>query len=605
MSWIEDRIRSAALFALGATLPFLGLLSAGLLGAFLLIAPWPGLGFLAWPAGAFLLANAAYGAWLSVKSFPRPPGRVLGPGEAPALEERLEAARGAWKGPRAPRLILAPDAWSVELTGVPVAGMFGWSRFHWYIGIYPLLALSLRELDAVAEWEAVFWSDYQGWLNLQVKRLASYWYRVHLHIETASRNGALGWPAWCTAFLRPYAKWVVAAFQPFLAREFIRSDRAVADKHGTPTLARALCRLAILQPLVARRVFAHWDACLDSGAPLPADPYRQVGEVLAVCPEGAEGMLELALDGLLKEAPPLLRLRLDYLQARVQVPVPPAGHAYARLLEGTPLASEVEGQWKGRMLARAENAALGREQDARRFRELSGALEGIFPDHPDALEYLTLAYEHAPWPRFDLELGMYRAANRDCVAASFLSVRRALDRVRDSAAVFEARELIHRDPSLAPACHEILAHHLRARGDQRNADKEWDRALRAAALVEKVQRERMGASLLDALESHHCSPSVLQEIQRLCLSDARVAEAHLVRKKLAFHAERPVLLLVVRWRGSWWDPFGRKRLAFQRELQSACPFPPEATGFIQVTGRASLWRFEGKLRRLNGLIFRR
>ena len=603
MSWLEDRIRSAALFTLGATLPFLGLLLLGLVGALLLVIPASGLGLLAWPAAAFLLANALYGLRLALKSFPRPPGRVLKPGEAPALDERLEAAREAWQGPRSPQVILAPDAWSVELTGVPMAGMFGWSRYHWYVGIYPLLALSLRELDAVAEWEAVFWSDYQGWLNLQVKRLATYWYRVHLHIETSMRHGPL--TRWCTAFLRPYTRWVVANVQPFLAREFIRTDRAIADKHGTPTLVRALCRLAILQPLVARRVFPHWDACLDTGVPLPEDLYLQLGEALAACPEGAEGMLELALDGLQKEAPPLLRLRLDYLQAKAQVPMPPAGHAYRWLLEGTKVAGEVEGSWKVRMLACAEEAARGWVEDARRYRELAGALEGTFPDHPDALEYLKLAYEHAPWPRFDAALGMYRAANRNCAEAAFLSIRRALDRGRDSAAVFEARELIHRDPALAPACHELLAYHLRARGDQKNADKEWDRALRAAALVEKVQRERMGVSLLDSLESHHCSPSVLQEIQRVCLSDTRVAEAHLVRKKLLFHPERPVLLLVVRWKGSWWDPFGRKRLAFQRELQDACPFPPEATGFIKVAGRASLWRFEGKLRRLNGLIFRR
>jgi len=81
-----------------------------------------------------------------------------------------------------------------QLTGVPVAGVFGWSRFHWYIGIYPLLALSLREFEAVAGWEAVFWSDYQGWLNLQAKRLASYWYRVHLHLEAKSLNLELQMP---------------------------------------------------------------------------------------------------------------------------------------------------------------------------------------------------------------------------------------------------------------------------------------------------------------------------------------------------------------------------------------------------------------------------
>ncbi|GEM_PF-5357223 len=602
MGWLEDRIRSAALFTLGATLPFLALLGLGLLGALLLLLPLRGLAVLAWPAGAFLLANAVHGLLLAFRSFSRPPGRVLKPGEAPALEERLEAAREAWQGPRAPQVILAPDAWSVELTGVPMGGLFGWSRYHWYVGIYPLLALSLRELDAVAEWEVVFWSDYQGWLNLQVKRLATYWYRIHLLVETSRGGGAR---RWCAAFLRPYTRWVVGAFQPFLAREFIRTDRAIAERHGTPTLVRALCRLAILQPLVARRGFAHWDARLDAGLPLPEDLHRHLGEVLAACPEGAEGMLELALDGLQKEAPPLLRLRLDYLQAKARVPMPPAAHAFRSLLEGTPVAREVEGAWKARIHACAEEAARGWAADAARYRELTEAMEGVFPDHPDALDYLRLAYEHAPMPRFDAALGMYRAAHGTCIEAAFLSIRRALDRGRDSAAVFEARELIHRDPALAPACHELLAHHLRARGDHANADKEGDRALRAAALVEKVQRERMGATLLDALESHHCSPSALQEIQRVCLSDDRVAEAHLVRKKVLFHAERPVLLLVVRWKGAWWDPFGRKRQAFQRELQDVCRFPPEATGFIQVAGRASLWRFEGKLRRLNGLIFRR
>ncbi|BDU73305.1 hypothetical protein [Mesoterricola silvestris] len=605
MHWLEDRIRSAARFSLGAILPFLGLVFLGLLGALLLRVRDPGLGVLAWPAGLFLLGNALYGLGLGVKSFPRPPGRILAPGEAPALEERLEAAREAWEGPRGAQVILAPDAWSVELTGVPMAGLFGWSRYHWYVGIYPLLALSPRELDAAIEWEEVFWSDYQGWLNLQVKRLATYWYRVHVHVEARLGERPLGWPRWCTAFLRPYTRQVVAGFQPFLAREFLRADRTIAEKHGVPTLVRALCRLAILQPLVVRRVFHPWDACLDSGLPLPEDLHRRLGAALAETPEGAEGILELALDGLLKEAPPLLRLRLECLEAEPRVPLPPSAHAYGRLLEDTEVAREVEGQWRARLQSSAAAAALGRLVEATRYQDLTGPMEGTFPDHPGALDYLKLAYDHAPWSRFDALLGMYRSANPDCVEACFLAVRRCLDRGRDSAAVFQARELIHRDPALAPACHELLAHHLGARGDVLNAHKEWDRARRAAALVEKVQGERRGVSLLDALESHHCNPAVLQEIQRMCLGEDRVAEAHLVRKKLNFHPDRPVLLLVVRWRGAWWDPLGRKRLAFQRQLQEACPFPSGATGFIQVADRASLWRFQGKLRRLNGLIFRR
>jgi len=336
MTWLEDRLRSAALFTLGATLPFLGLTLLALLGLALLVAPPSFLGVLLWPLGLFFLANALHGFSIAFKTFPKPPGRRLKPGEAPALEERLAAAQASWKGPRAPEVLLAPDAWSVELTGVPVAGLFGWSRFHWYIGIFPLLALSRRELDAVLGWETVFWSDFHGWLNLQAKRLAAYWYRVHLQLEARSREPLGVWRGGSTLFLRPYAQWVVMAFQPFLAREFVRTDRAIAERHGSPTLVRALCRMATLQPFVARRVFTHWGACIESGEPLPEDLYAQVAKALGQFPEGLEGMMDLALDGLGREVPPLLRLRLEYLEAQPQVPLPPASPAFRELLADTP-----------------------------------------------------------------------------------------------------------------------------------------------------------------------------------------------------------------------------------------------------------------------------
>ena len=607
MSWLEDRIRTAVLFTLGANLPFLGLALLGLLGAYLILRPVPFLGPVLAAGGFFLLTNSVYGFYLALKSFHRPPGRCLRPGEAPVLEERLAAAQAAWKGPRAPQVILAPDAWSLELTGVPVAGMFGWSRFHWYLGIYPMLALSQREFEAIVGWETVFWSDYQGWFNLQAKRLAAYWYRIHLHIENTARghHGLLTWQSWCVAFLRPYARWAVMAFQPFLAREFVRTDRAIVEKHGAPTLVRALCRLAILQPLVTRRVFTRWDACIETGRPLPEDLYQDLGGMVGQFPEDLDGMMQLALDGLQREAPPLLRLRLEYLEAQAKVPLPPAEPAFRALLGGTAVLDEIHGLWKARLQDNATETSLNKVNERRRFRELSASLLGRFPDHPDAVEYLALAFDHASWDEFDLLLGMFKAAHPGCAQAAFLSIRRSLQRGRDGSAVLEARELLRTNPLLAPACHEVLAHHLRGRGDQKNADKECDRALRASAVVERAERERMGASLLDPLEGHGYGPNDLQPIQRICLADDRVREAFLVRKKVNFHAERPVLLLVVRWGGSWWDPLGRKRQVLQRELQEACPFPSEATGFIQVPDRTSLWRFGTKLRGLGGLIYRR
>ena len=611
MGWIEDRLRSAALFNLAAILPFLALLAMGLLGlAGMLLASLalgPVLGALPALAGFFLLTNCVYGFHLAFKSFPGPHGRPLRPGEAPVLEERLAAARAEWKGPRAPKVILAPDAWSVELTGVPALGLFGWSRYHWYVGIYPLLGLSVREFAALAAWEVVFWSDLQGWLNLQVKRLASYWYRVHLQLEAMSRDrqGPFGWYGWYAAFSRPYAAFVVRAFQPFLAREFLRADRAVADKHGTPTLVRALCRLAILEPLVTRRVFPRWEAFLEGRGPLPEDLYQDLADSLGTCPETAEGMLALALDGLQREAPPLLRLRLDYLGAQAQVPVPPDHPAFRQLLAGTEVIQEIHGHWQGRIQDLVQAVQRQSQLDRQRFRQLSARMPGSFPDHPDSAEFLQLAFQHASGTEFDILLGAFRQAHPGRADGAFLAIRRALQRGKDFTAVLEAKELLGRDPRLAPACHEMIAQHLQGRGDQKNADKEWDRALRAAALVAKAQQERASAALTDDLEAHGCDLRTLDPIRRRLLQEARVQEAHLLRKKVQLQPERPVLLLVVRWRGPLWDPLGRKRLAFQRELQRDCPFPEDATGFVQVAGRTAFWRFGARLRALESLIFAR
>ena len=97
MNWLRDRAHSASMFALGALLPLAGLACLTLLGALLATRPLPWTGPLALVPAAFLLGNATYGFHLALKSFSRPPGRRLTPGEAPALQELLASAQAAWR----------------------------------------------------------------------------------------------------------------------------------------------------------------------------------------------------------------------------------------------------------------------------------------------------------------------------------------------------------------------------------------------------------------------------------------------------------------------------------------------------------------------------
>ncbi len=603
MSWIEDRFRSALLFTLGALAPLAGMALLLGVGSALLVRIPGWLRLIAWPVGVSFLVLGSTALAACVATFRRPPGRGITEEEAPGLFAVLAQARQAWQGPRQPRVLLAPDAYTAELTGVPAGGIFGWCRYHWHVGVFPMLALSLREFQALVAWETIFWSDLNGWLNLQIKRLASFWYRV-LRRET-DRAQAGGWQPWAFVVVRWFSRRALLAFQPFLAQSFVQADRTVADAHGAATWGRALCRLAILQPLVKRRVFDRWDLRLETGEGLPEDLHLDALERLRRLPEGAGRLLELALDGYQRESPPLLRLRLQVLGVEPQAPLPPASPAFLELLAGTALAQEVEAAWRARI---AEALALQEQERAAaadRFAARTAHLRGTFPDHPDAPAYLCEAFDHAPWHEFDHLLGMYRASRPLDGLGPFLAARRALQRGRDHHAAVEAEEVLRLDPLLAPACHELLAHQLRKRGDEDGADREADRGLRAALLVERIRREREGASLGDPLEPHPFAPPELREILRVCQADPRVGEAHLVCKAVYYATERPVLLLVVRMRGAWLDPLGRRRRAFQCHLQAVCPFPPEATGFVQVVGWADFLRFEGKLRKAEGLIFRR
>ncbi|HLO66549.1 MAG TPA: hypothetical protein VK188_05990 [Holophaga sp.] len=605
MTWIEDRFRCAALFALGALLPALAV--AGLLLAAWTLAAWTQ----GWaraalvPAILFLALNGAALLWTLAGSFHRPPGRTLREGEAPVLEDLLEEEAASWKAPRRVRIILAPDLFSVELTGVPAGGWCGWTRYHWHVGIFPLLALSLAELRAVVAWEVVFWSDYQGWLNLQVKRLATFWYRVLLRESERQGDGAWHIRRWTFLAAYRFARFAVTAFQPFLAREFVKADQAVAEAHGAPVLARALCRMALVQPLVHRKVFARWDLALERGLDLPADLHGDAARALARLPEDAADLLELAMNGFQRESPPLLRLRLEYLRAVPSAPLAPAAPAYRALLEGTAVEREIQDRWRERISAALAEAAERHEAGAAAWRLADPGLRAAFPDHPGAAEHLELAFHHAPWEEFDHLLAMYRASRPLDPLGPFLAARRALQRGREHHAVMEAGDLLRLDPLQAAACHELLARHLRARGDEAPADREEDFALRARAVADRARRERQGASLGDVLEPHPFAPPELRELLRVCHSDPRIGEVHLVRKSVSIAADRPVLLLVVRMRGAWMDPFGLRRRELQRHLERICPFPSEATGFVQVVGWASLLRFESKLRRAEGLIYRR
>jgi len=592
----------AGLFALGALLPLGVLILLVVLGAWGLAAAvrWrTGTGGLLALLG---LGNGLVGLALAFRSFPPPKGRTLGPEEAPLLEAYLQEQSQSWAGPKAGGVILDPDAWGVDLVGVPTLGLLGWTRFRWFLGIYPLLALSARELDTLVSWEVVWWSDQQGWLNLQVKRLVAYWQRLDGALGPGRQFKFLGQDLGALIFIRAYARWMARRTDTFLARECLWNDAVVAKQHGTATFGRALCRMAILKALVDRRVFPAWEDRLLAGEVLPEDLYAQMAQALGRWPESSAGLLELALDGLNAQAPPLLRLRLEQLEAHPVPPMPPGEPALNRLLGGTDLLHRLEAGFlarlHGHVLAGLQTKAL----KELRYAELALTVAGAFPEHPRAGEYLDLAVDRAPVATLAPLLEAFARLQPGAAQALLLPLRWHLRRGQYVEAEAQARRTMADNPFLAPLCHTLLGDHLKAQGDQTGAERQWNLARRAEAQVERARHERHSASLGDPLEPHGCAAGQLEPMVNYLRSLPGVGEAYLVGKRVALHPDHPVLLLVVRQRGAWWDVLGRRRVAFQDRIARECPFPLRATGFVLVAQPVLLWRHKGLLRRMAALI---
>jgi hypothetical protein len=553
-------------------------------------------------AGAVLFAQGCGVLLAAFKSWPAPKGRRLTTEEAPELEAWLQACGYAWRGPALNTVQLDAHGWGADLLGVPTLGLLGWNRYHWVLSIYPLLALSARELEAVVGWELVWWSGQQSWLNLQVKRLVVYWQLLHSHL------GAPG-PRWQRLLrpwlLRPYARWMVGRLEPFLVRECLWTDLIIAEQHGTSTYGRALCRLAILRPLLDRRVYPELQAQVQAGEPLPEHLFGYLAEALGRCSDEAEGLLELALDGLVPEAPPLLRARLKHLGADARVPMPPAAPALRRLLDGTTLLATHQAALRARVQANLDLAGLRQRQRDLRFKELTPLMTGWFPHHPHAVEFLNLAVDRLPAEAsWDL-LAVFREAHPRHPDGQLMMVQHTLRRGQLGEAETQVQELVTHNPFLAPACHGILAAHHRERGDWPGAGREWTLMRRAEAMQERARRERNSASLGDALEPHGCLGAQLQPMLSYLEARRDLGEAFLVRKRVAVHPDHPVLLLVVRPLRAWWDPRGRKRDAIQARLERECPFPGRATGHVLVARPGFLWRYRGLLASLDALILKR
>lgn len=566
---------AAALLAAGAIVPLPGnlLLLAG--GAAL---------------GVYGLCQLAY--ILQVEVTPRQ-GRVLGPGEAPALAAALaELGRQMQCRPfDEVRLTLDVNAGVAEL---PRLGLLGWPRTVLEVGVPLARAISPDELRAVLAHECVHRSARHG-------RTAG---RLYLINQTwANLMQQLQRPA--TGRLDRLGRWALGKFLGWYwprlhARTFVlarmheyQADRHAAEVTSPAVVVGALWRLECLSPWLGDQFWGElWQSTRDCPEP-PADVLRLLADACRQGPAPADAArcVERGLSRATAEdsTHPAFIDRVRPLGwtnddvRRLGFPPPPPVSAAEHFL-GDQLAElerTLSEQWRQSILASWHDRHRRACAEARRA------------------ESAPAADVHLLWE----------------------TARTTADRHGLAPAVPFLRQVLEHDPNHGGAC-VLLGQHLTSQGDPEGerllsavvarGDENWlsracaalEQCYRSHGRMEEVrqtralldrheadlraaQRERATVTRRDRFIAHELSIETLAALHCRLASLSDLGTAWLARKDLTYFPHRALFVLVVRSAGArWWRGTRDRDQALVRQLTGKLQLP----GQVLVVGRHGPFR---------------
>jgi hypothetical protein len=156
-------------------------------------------------------------------------------------------------------------------------------------------------------------------------------------------------------------------------------------------------------------------------------------------------------------------------------------------------------------------------------------------------------------------LAQFRAVHADApenaVACYGLGAR--LLRSDDDGGVALIEQAMQRDEEALLPGADLLRHYFARRGRDELARQWHERWLQRAQVVQAAQAERSELFQNEVFEPHGLDDAQVAELRARLRAIPDLGKAHLVRKRLAHHPERPVLVLaftVKRWR---WRRAGR------------------------------------------------
>jgi hypothetical protein len=540
------------------------------------------------------VCQAAY--VLRVEPAPRA-GRLLRPGDAPALDAALAEMRGAL-GCRPFHEVRLTMAFNAGVFQVPRLGFFGWPRTHLEVGLPLALALSPEELRAVLVHECAHLSARHGRQAGRLYLLHQTWGNLIPKMQSPAGGRLDRTGRWALAtFLAWYWPRLHARALVLSRAHEYQADRLAAELVGAEHVAAALWRVECDDPLLADRFWTDlWQRARDEPEP-PADVLGLLAQTCRAgpAPEEAARRVEQGIrrvaaresthPALIERVASLGRTAEDLRRIGFP-PAPPVSAAEAffgeRLAE---LTREMSEEWR--------TSALAAWRDRHR-RALDAALSGAVPEAEARVEAADVAVLWATARDF---------AGRDGLGPAVPLLRQVLARDPDHAGAGvllgqhlagqgdpEGERLLSAvvargDEDWLPAAGAALEHYYRTLGMTDRVRAMRSTLDRHEADVRAAQKERATVTARDRFIPHGLPDQSLEALRTL-LAGVDAEAAWLARKDLRYFPDRPLFVLCVRAAGATWWGGGDRDAALVRRLTSKVELP----GQFLVIGRRGPFR---------------
>lgn len=475
--------------------------------------------------------------------FDVPDGRLLAPGEAPALQAEVERLRKATGAPPLAGIVIDTRLNAAAASLPRLLGLAG-HRHYLVLGLPLLQLLDRDEAAAVIAHEFGHFGEQHGRLAGWLYRVRFTWYRA---VDGLARSGFL----LSMPIARFYA-WYAPLFDAWsfvLARahEF-RADATAARVVDRDAMASALLRIehgsGRLQSTLWPRVLARARVQSHPPAQLLAPLIDGLRAAPQPDPERLLAIAERDVDP--DDTHPVLARRLEALGAAAVLR--PRGEPAAVWLGDAleTLERELDRQWRTQLKTEWQALHAAGANDRARFRALDALPQRSAEDAVEhARLFETVEIDRDPLP----VLARAQAAHPDSAMAAFRLGLRQLQ-AGDVDGLAHLRQAVARDAGAVGPVGDALS------GLLRDPDVDTQTASQVATLRAELApraedlRDRDAVVDGDALQPHDLDTAALGRLAATLASHERIASAWLVRKQVAMVEQSAHYVLLLEWRGS-------------------------------------------------------